>query len=1132
VIKNGHSTTEVPSARLLLALLEKASEILAVVDAEGRVILESHNQTGLLGYETGELLGRNVFELVHPEDHAKALAAFQESIRQPGATRQIEARVRTKQGEWRWLYIVGSNLLNDPAVHGMVLNCRDITERKQAEEAARLAGRQWQETFDSVAEAIWIMDADGHIQRCNRAACELLGQTPDEIVGRPCRELVHADAERPADCPFERMRGSRRREEMELVLNGRWYHVTTDPLLDASGHLTGAVHILTDITERKRAEAAWAESRERFAAAFRLGPMLMALSELETGRYLEVNETFCRVLGFDRAKVIGKTSVELGLITAEQRQQLLKEIQEHGQVDGVELSVRKKNGEMITCRFFGRLLHAGNQSLLLSTVEDITERKRTEEELRKTQEMLAQAERLAHSGAWQWDIVADLWTFSTEWHNIHGTPRRTLSTRELLPIAHPEDRAMIEQAFADALAGRKPYDIEHRILRQDTGEVRVVKAHGHVVRDAKGKPLKMIGYAQDITERKKAEQALQESEAKYRRLHESMTDAFVQVDMSGRIQEFNPSYQDMLGYSAEELRQLTYVDITPEKWHAFEARIVAEQILPRGYSEVYEKEYRRKDGTVFPVELRTFLLRDDKGEPVGMWAIVRDITERKRIETVLRENEERHRFWLDAIPMLAWQCNEKGEAEICNRRWYEYTGEPPERTLGNGWQNALHPEDRERIARETVRAAQTGEPYNVQYRLRRADGTYRWHLARALPVRDPQGRIVKWVGCAVDIEDQKRLEAALRTSEEQFRSLANTVPVAIWMEDENGRPEYCNPYIQEYTGIPLERAQQVGGWWETVHPYDLQRLREIQRQAFSRKELTQWEGRLRCAATGQYRWFLGCMVPIKQPQGQALRWLGIATDIEEHKRLEELLEQRVQVRTAQLRAEMLQCQRLEQEILEISEREQRRIGQDLHDSVGQRLAGAKFLSSSLAHRLATAKSAAAAMARQISRELEGALEELHAISRGLHPVAAEPQSLMLAFYELAENTRKVFQIPCRFECVRPVLIHDRTAAIHLYRIAQEAVSNAVRHGKPGQIWISLRQSSAGIEIRIRDNGCGLPPAARRPAGMGLEIMKYRANVIGATLTIRRAKPRGTIVSCVWTPPPKGVDHANQDLRIR
>jgi diguanylate cyclase (GGDEF)-like protein/PAS domain S-box-containing protein len=145
----------------------------------------------------------------------------------------------------------------------------------------------------------------------------------------------------------------------------------------------------------------------------------------------------------------------------------------------------------------------------------------------------------------------------------------------------------------------------------------------------------LAGLAWDIVQRKQAEDALKLSERRYRLLHESMIDGYVSVDMNGKFVECNESYRNMLGYSDAELAQLTYKDITPEKWHAAEQVIVEEQIIKRGYSDIYEKEYIRKDGSVFPVELHTVLLRDDTGIPEGMWAIVRDITERKYDERAL-----------------------------------------------------------------------------------------------------------------------------------------------------------------------------------------------------------------------------------------------------------------------------------------------------------------------------------------------------------------------------------------------------------------------------------------------------------------------------------------------------------------
>lgn len=137
-------------------------------------------------------------------------------------------------------------------------------------------------------------------------------------------------------------------------------------------------------------------------------------------------------------------------------------------------------------------------------------------------------------------------------------------------------------------------------------------------------------------ERQLAEEAWRKSEERYHKLHESMMDCFAQVKMSGEIVDVNPAFLSMLGYSKEEVLNLTYFDITPKRWHKVEQEIIETQVLPFGYSEVYEKEYIRKDGAVFPIELRTFLLRDGENQPVGMWALVRDITERKHTEEEIR----------------------------------------------------------------------------------------------------------------------------------------------------------------------------------------------------------------------------------------------------------------------------------------------------------------------------------------------------------------------------------------------------------------------------------------------------------------------------------------------------------------
>ncbi len=179
------------------------------------------------------------------------------------------------------------------------------------------------------------------------------------------------------------------------------------------------------------------------------------------------------------------------------------------------------------------------------------------------------------------------------------------------------------------------------------------------------------GLAAQLARTQQAEASLRASEGKYRRLYQSLMDAFVSVDMTGRIQEFNDPYRQMLGYEPEELLARTYVDLTPERWHAFQAKIIQEQVLQRGYSDTYEKEYRRKDGTTFPVELRTYLIRDEHCRPAAMWAIMRDITERKRAEAELRNAKQQLEQRVQERTAELTGANERLQAEVGQRRQAE-----------------------------------------------------------------------------------------------------------------------------------------------------------------------------------------------------------------------------------------------------------------------------------------------------------------------------------------------------------------------------------------------------------------------------------------------------------------------------
>lgn len=225
------------------------------------------------------------------------------------------------------------------------------------------------------------------------------------------------------------------------------------------------------------------------------------------------------------------------------------------------------------------------------------------------------------------------------------------------------------------------------------------------------------------------------------------------------------------------------------------------------------------------------------------------------------------------------------------------------------------------------------------------------------------------------------------------------------------------------------------------------------------------------------------------------------------------LEAQVRQRTAALTDEMVERERLERELLEISEREQRRLGHDLHDSLGQHLTGAALAGQVLREKLVAGQAPEAADAKKVVELIEEGITLSRKLAKGLHPIEMAAEGLMQALDELAATTADLFKISCRFDCDSPVLIHDTVASGHLYRIAQEAISNAIKHGKAKNVIVRFEALEDGVGLEIKDDGIGLPDLLPKNAGIGLRIMAHRAGIIGATFSVRRGAPEGTVISC-------------------
>lgn len=351
--------------------------------------------------------------------------------------------------------------------------------------------------------------------------------------------------------------------------------------------------------------------------------------DLNTGAMVDANQTFLDMMGYSRSDVESGQLFWQNLTPPEYLDVSRTEVEKFlatGRVGPYEKEYFCKDGSKKWLLFAGSSL--GNNQCVEFCV-DISARKKAEEALRTQANLLMQS--FDAIIVWRLDGNIEWWNAGAE--KLYGfTAAEAVGqeTHTLLSTVFPRSWAHVRHE----LVTNGAWEGELRHHTRDGREV-VVSARKQLVRDSSGIE-RVLETNRDITEKKQAEAALRQSEERYRLLHETMRDAFVQTAMDGRILDCNDAFCDMLGYSEEELGSLRYQDLTPERWHVLDAAKVNGMVLPRGYSDVYEKEYRRKDGTLIPVELRVMLSRDGQGRPETMWAIVRDLSERKHYEEHLR----------------------------------------------------------------------------------------------------------------------------------------------------------------------------------------------------------------------------------------------------------------------------------------------------------------------------------------------------------------------------------------------------------------------------------------------------------------------------------------------------------------
>jgi PAS domain S-box-containing protein len=680
------------------------------------------------------------------------------------------------------------------------------------------------------------------------------------------------------------------------------------------------------------------------------------------------------------------------------------------------------------------------------------------------------------------------------------------------------------------------------------------------------------------------------------------------LDADGSVQYCNRRAQGLFGISAAELTDVPGVNfIVDEDRAEFREQL---RLLVAGSDAPerrFELRFLDRAGTGVPADC-TFVNLLAQPDVRGVLLSARELGEYKAMEQRLRDSERRFETVLWGGNIAYWDFDVAQKLAHRSEQWFIMTGWSPEQWYAEArpWYQRVHPEDQLQIEPALKHHLEgNSDRLELEYRVRCANGTWRWMFDRGRVVeRDAAGRPVRVIGTSMDIDDRKRVEQHLATSNERLRAVTQSVPDLLFLADLELRIQFANRPMLGHSPEELIGRSIL----DLLPDEERNPVRAVYDRALATREAQTYE--LRHVIDGEVRWFenrVGLVMHEEQPTGLTVA----STEVTSRRRGEEALKIQARILDAmregvlvldssstirmtngaitrltgyeprqlighsgrmltryseseydEVRSEInqrlteaeffardmhcvhrdgsfftagcvitpiqiggeahrlfvledvTQRRELEREIIDIANREQQRISSDLHDGLGQELTGVALMLTSLVGRLKREQAGAAGDAEEIVALVNGAIESARALARGVSPVSVERGGLPSALRALATRASDMYGATVRFRGkVWPQLTLDAAACDHLYRIAQEAVNNAVKHGRASQVTIDLQVLSGNVTLTVRDNGRGMAGDAQLSRGMGLKIMHYRASMLSGVVAVEAAEGGGLQVIC-------------------
>jgi PAS domain S-box-containing protein len=797
----------------------------------------------------------------------------------------------------------------------------ELSFRKKTEDELRESEIFRKRVFESSMIPIIIMDADTLVFiDCNQAAItingfssreETLGKTPFSISA-PLQYDGSTSEEKSCIYIDKALQEGSAIFEWKLKrLNGE--------LWDSEVHLMSFIienkhyfqFTLLDITQRKIAENELRLSEERFHDLWEASVEGIVIHE--NGIILELNSAICVMFGVTYNELIGKSIFDF--VPESNHTKLIEHI-EKGSTVSYETKGKKIDGSILELELFAKEINFKGKVTRMVACRDITERKKSEEIIRANEQRLHLATSTGNIGIWDWNIEKNVLNWDTSMYSLYGIKKDDFNGayQAWIQTIHPDDKAYNDEEIQAAINGEKEYAPEFRIIRPD-GTLRILKASSFTFRDSNNNAYRIIGTNIDITERKMSEEALRESEARFRFISENIDDLLWSYSLSeNRFTFISSGVQKLRGFTPEEvLHQKMENILTPESYQRAMSTIQS-AILQRkpsdtgNFHSVTLIDQYRKDGSIVPTEISSSLVFNDKGEPVEIIGLTHDITDRIRNEEILRESEEKFRIAFDNAPTGMSIIDDKFNYIEVNPLLCEMFGYSKDEFLKQNIKLVTHPDDMER-SNEWIMKKMNGEPCEAVFEKRfiHKDGHIVWGLVSSQWIKTNNGNNSMAITHLLDVTEFKKAEKELKEGQERYRKLVEAIPDMLVLMDIEGNFLYGNEPFERITGIiPDDYANPKR--IANVHSDDVSMVNEALKVFLeSKRAHSQIIDYRFIDSWGKIHWFSGKASKLKMNDQIVLQM--ITRDITESKKIEKELEryrdhlkQEVQVRTEELDA--------------------------------------------------------------------------------------------------------------------------------------------------------------------------------------------------------------------------------------